>query len=490
MNDIKDELKEEKLTLEKIENLKKEIKNRLENIDDDEYDFEEADGVDTEEIAEDLKNLSSEEEAEEFLEEHHSVDVAESLDEIEDDDELLKFFNLLSEENKIEVFENSDEELQIRIINLLDLDDAIEILEMIPPDDVADILGSIGINKSKELLSHMKRSDANKLRTLLGYGDDTAGGIMTTQYISFKKNLKIKEVLEKIKIIGPRTEYIETIFVLDEDSKLIGEADLRDILIAPDDSILEDIIDENVIYVDPYYDQEKVAQIVSRYGLKVVPVVNRKGQMLGIITIDDVIDVINEENTEDILKMHGAGDDESLETPLIETISKRLPWLIINLATAFLASFTVSLFSSTIDKVVILASAMPIVSGMGGNAGTQSLAVTIRSIALAENDDDGAIKVSLKYILLGFINGIVLGIICAAIVYLIYGSFYLGVIIFLAMIGNCIIACLVGYLIPISLKKMKIDPAMASAVVLTTITDVCGFFLFLGLATVFLKKLI
>lgn len=473
----------------KLKNLKDDLKNHNYIEIENEFDFEEAEMVDTEEIAEDLKKLASEKEADEYLEDHHSVDVAESLYEIEDDEKLISVFNLLSPENRSEVFENADEDIQIRIINLLNIDDAIELLSSIPPDDVADILGAIGINKSKELLNNMKRSDANKLRTLLGYGDDTAGGIMTTQYISFKRNLKIKDILEKIKIIGLKTEYIETIFVLDEKGILVGEADLRDILISKDDSYLYEIVNENVIYVDPYYDQEKVAQIVTRYGLKVVPVVNRRGQMLGIITIDDIIDVINEENTEDILKMHGAGDDETLETPLIETILKRLPWLIINLATAFLASFTVGLFSNTIDKVVTLAIAMPIVSGMGGNAGTQSLAVTIRSIALDENDEE-TWKVSIKYIILGFINGIILGFVCGGIVYLIYKTFYLSLIIFLAMIGNCIIACLVGYLIPIALKKIKIDPAMASAVVLTTITDICGFFLFLGLATLFLYKLI
>ncbi|WP_156299505.1 magnesium transporter [Streptobacillus canis] len=479
----------DKLTQEEIDLLKQEIKNRLEHGEEEEY-FEDADDIDTEEIAEDLQNLESEEEVEEFVEEHHTVDIADSFYEIEDDSELLRVFKLFSEEAQIEIFEQADEELQIRILNLLDLEESIDILTYLPPDDVADILGSLELRKSKEILDNMKRSDANKIRLLLGYADDTAGGIMTTQYIAFKKNLKIKDIMEKIKVIGPKTEYIETIFVLDEESRLFGEADLRDILIASDDTILEEITDENIIYVDPYYDQEKVAQIVSRYGLKVVPVVNRKGNMLGIITIDDVIDVINEENTEDILKLHGAGDDETLETTLKDSVSKRLPWLAINLVTAFLASFTVGLFSETIDAVVALAVSMPIVSGMGGNAGTQSLAVTIRSIALDESDSDDSWKISLKYIALGFINGIVLGVICAIAIYFFYKSFYLSFVIFLAMIGNCVIACLVGYLIPVGLKLAKIDPAMASAVVLTTITDICGFFLFLGLATVFLDKLV
>lgn len=477
---------DEKLSKEEVEELKDEIKARLSANDEEEEEEE----LTSEEIAEDIKHLNTEEELTEYLEEVHNVDIAESFEEIESDEELLRVFNLLSDENKAEILEEADEDLQKRILYLIPEDEVLEIFSYMSPDDIADILGYIGFTKSKSLLNQMKRSEANKLRELLGYADDSAGGIMTTQYIAFKKNLNIKEVMEKIKLIAPRTEYIETIFVLDLDGTVIGEADLRDILIADENTLLEDITNENILSVRPNDDQEEVARLVSRYGLKVVPVINKRKNLLGIITIDDVVDVIQEENTEDILKLAGAGDDESLSTNLSESIKKRLPWLLINLVTAFLASFTVGLFSKTIDTVVALAVAMPIVSGMGGNAGTQSLAVTIRSIALGEYYEDENFEVSIRYVFLGFLNGIVLGIICGIIIYFMFGNKYLSLIIFLSMIGNCIIASLVGYLIPIGLKAIKVDPAMASAVLLTTITDVCGFFLFLGLATIYLHKLI
>ncbi len=477
---------DEKLSKEEVEELKDEIKARLSSNDEEEEEEE----LTSEEIAEDIKHLNTEEELTEYLEEVHNVDIAESFEEIESDEELLRVFNLLSDENKAEILEEADENLQKRILYLIPEDEVLEIFSYMSPDDIADILGYIGFTKSKSLLNQMKRSEANKLRELLGYADDSAGGIMTTQYIAFKKNLNIKEVMEKIKLIAPRTEYIETIFVLDLDGTVIGEADLRDILIADENTLLEDITNENILSVRPNDDQEEVARLVSRYGLKVVPVINKRKNLLGIITIDDVVDVIQEENTEDILKLAGAGDDESLSTNLSESMKKRLPWLLINLVTAFLASFTVGLFSKTIDTVVALAVAMPIVSGMGGNAGTQSLAVTIRSIALGEYYEDENFEVSIRYVFLGFLNGIVLGIICGIIIYFMFGNKYLSLIIFLSMIGNCIIASLVGYLIPIGLKAIKVDPAMASAVLLTTITDVCGFFLFLGLATIYLHKLI
>lgn len=477
----------DKLSEKKVEELKQEIKARLSDNYDEKENEEEK--VSCEEIADEIRNIGTEEELHEYLEEHHDVDIAESFEEFEDDEDILRILNALDYEEKANVIEEADEKIQKKIVEILPEDEVIEIFSHMSPDDIVDILGYINFQKRKSLLDSMKRSDANKLRELLGYETDSAGGIMTTQFIAFKKNLKMKDILEKIKIIGPKTEYIETIFVLDENGALMGKADLRDILCSSDDTLLSEITEENFKYVNPKDDQEEVALLVSKYSLKVVPVVSDKMALMGIITIDDVVDVIQEEHTEDMLKLAGTGDDEDIYTSLYESTKKRLPWLLINLLTAFLASFTVGLFQNTIDKVVALAVTMPIVSGMGGNAGTQALAVTIRSIALGEYDGNDNLEISIKYIVLGFINGLLIGIVCALIISLAFQNIYLGVVILLSMIGNCIIACLVGYLIPIGLQAMNIDPAMASAVILTTVTDVCGFFLFLGLATMFITKL-
>lgn len=474
---------------EKINDLKEKLKNKRlnEEVESDSKDDE----ITVDEIAEDIKELKTKEEIHDYLEEVHDVDIAEYLEDIIDEnEELLRVLGAVDNKEKAAIIEEADEELQVKILDLISEEEALEIFSHMSPDDIVDILGNLDFPKRKSLLDKMKRSDANKLRELLGYGTETAGGIMTTQYIAFKGDIKLKAILEKIKIIAPKTEYIETIFVQNEKGEVVGEADLRDILIMPEDTILYDITDENIKYVYPEDDQEQVAQLVSKYGLKVVPVLSRKKVLLGIITIDDVVDVIQEENTEDILKLAGTSDDEDLETSLFDSIKKRLPWLLINLFTAFLASFTVGLFSGTIDKVVALAAAMPIVSGMGGNAGTQSLAVTIRSIALGEYENNENLRISIKYILVGLINGLILGLVCGFIIYFMFGLKYLSLVILLSMIGNCIIACLVGYLIPVILKILNIDPAMASAVLLTTVTDVCGFFLFLGLATMFIDKLI
>ena len=445
-----------------LEELKNEIRNRMSESE--EIEEEEDEEISPEEMAEEIQKIESEEELEEYLEDNHFVDVAESFEEL-DDEELLRVFELMTDEQKANVIEQADDDLQERIFELIPDEEAIDILAFMSPDDIVDILGFIDIRKSKSILTKMKRSQANKIRELLGYEEDTAGGIMTTQYIAFKENLEIKEVMKKIKMIAPRTEVIETIFVTNSKKELVGEADLRDILISSDETKLSEIMDENPKYVYVEEDQEDVARLVSKYDLKVVPVINHKKMILGIITIDDIIDVIQEENTEDILKLGGVSEEEDIYSDFWFSVKQRLPWLVINLGTAFLASFVIGIFSGTVEKVVILSSVMTIISGMGGNAGTQALSVTIRALALGEVDLKDTLGIIWKTVLVGTINGALLGLLCGGILWAIYGNFYMGLIVFLAMIGNLVIACMIGFLIPITLKAMKIDPAMASAVV-------------------------
>lgn len=296
--------------------------------------------------------------------------------------------------------------------------------------------------------------------------------------------------MKKIKEITPKTEYIQTIYVMNSNKKIKGTVDLRDIIIAEENLKLEDIAEENFIYVEPELDQEEVAKIVSKYDLNAVPVLNSSKRMLGIIMVDDIVDVLVEEQTEDILKMGGVAKEETLDSTLIESIKMRLPWLLVNLITAFLASLTVKAFENTIAKVVALSAIMSIVTGMGGNAGTQTVSIIIRNLAIGKVKFKEVGHLLLKEILLGLINGAVIGLVTGIIVTIIYNNIYLGLIIFLAMIGNLMISGFFGLVIPIVLEKLKIDPALSSSIFLTTATDVLGFFLFLSLASIFLTKLI
>ena len=315
-------------------------------------------------------------------------------------------------------------------------------------------------------------------------------GIMTTEYIALYQNLTVKEAMKKIKEITPKTEYIQTIYVMNTNKKIKGTVDLRDIIIADESLKLEDIAEENFIYVEPELDQEEVARIVSKYDLNAVPVLNSSKRMLGIIMVDDIVDVLVEEQTEDILKMGGVAKEETLDSTLLESIKMRLPWLLVNLITAFLASLTVKAFENTIAKVVALSAIMSIVTGMGGNAGTQTVSIIIRNLAIGKVKFKEVGHLLLKEVVLGLINGAVIGLVTGVIVTMIYHNIYLGLIIFLAMIGNLIISGFFGLVIPIALEKLKIDPALSSSIFLTTATDVLGFFLFLSLASVFLTKLL
>ena len=224
--------------------------------------------------------------------------------------------------------------------------------------------------------------------------------------------------------------------------------------------------------------------------MKAIPVLNKKRGMLGIITIDDIVDVMVEEQTEDVLKMGGVYKEETLDSSLKDSIKLRLPWLFVNLVTAFLASMTVKSFESTIAQVVALSSVMSIITGMGGNAGTQTVSIIIRNIAMGKVEFKDAFKLLRKQILIGLINGSIIGIVTALIIALVYGNFYLGIIVFLAMVANQIISGICGILIPLILEKLKMDPALSSSIFLTMTTDVLGFFIFLSLAKIFLPYLI
>ncbi|MBR0597887.1 magnesium transporter [Sinanaerobacter chloroacetimidivorans] len=425
----------------------------------------------------------------EIINNMYPIDIAIILEEF-DNETLLKFYRLTDDELMSQIVEQANEDLQIRIIKLLDFQAIVHLFSYMSNDDIADILGNLPIKMRKDLLNLMKVGDFKQLQELLGYEEDSAGGIMTTEYIALSGQLTMLEVLKKIKEIGPRTEVIETIFVLNKRKQLIGTADLRDILSAADGEKLFNIMDDNIISVQPEVDQEEVSLLVSKYDLKAIPVVNRKNSLLGIITVDDIIDVIVEEQTEDMLRLGGVSKEERVDSSLLTSVKKRLPWLFINLGTAFLAAFTVGLFEDVIVQVVALAAAMPIVAGMGGNAGTQTLSVVVRSIALGEVELKKNWKLVFKEIALGIINGGATGIITGIILYMKYGNPYLGFIIFAAMIGNLLIAGFFGFLIPLLLKRIGIDPALASAIFLTTATDVFGFFLFLGLAKMFLPYLL
>lgn len=417
------------------------------------------------------------------------IDIAKTLSEYEDN-QIVLLCTALTDEKLAMVLEHADENIQLKIISYLTNEKILKIFGYMQKDDIADILGMLKIYKRKELLNLMIEGDRKILTSLLGYKEDSAGGIMTTEFIIFKQDMTIKDTLKEIKKMAPKNELLDTLFISDNTRKVVGTVELRDVLINDSDTILADISSKNFISVEPEVDQEEVAAMFRKYDLTVLPVVNKKQIILGIITVDDVMDVMVEEQTEDILKMGGVAKEETLNSTFWDSVKLRLPWLVINLLTAFLAALTVKAFEGTIAKVVALSSTMSMVTGMGGNAGTQTVSIIIRNIAMGNIELKDALPQLKKEVLLGLVNGLVIGIITGIVVGMIYQSVYLGIIILLAMVGNLIVSGIFGLLVPLVLQKLKVDPALSSSIFLITATDVLGFFIFLSLANLFISYLV
>ena len=424
-----------------------------------------------------------------YIVEVNAIDISVISEDL-DDRELWKLCQLLTDEDLAMVLEQASDEQRVRIAASLPNDELIEVFGYMQKDDIADLIGDMKIVQRKALINQMMEDDRKIIRTLLKYPEDSAGGIMTTAYIALDEDLSVGQGMTRIRQIANKTEVLETVYIVNHSQELVGVANLRTFLTTKKDTKLKDVMKINPVYVHPEDDQEYAAKLVSKYDLNAIPVVNNRGSILGIITVDDIIDVIVEEYNEDILELGGVSSEENLNTSLGESIKLRLPWLLVNLATAFLASLTVKAFEGTISQVVALSATMTIVTGMGGNSGSQTQSILVRQLSQDDISLKKYSKAFFKEILLGIINGAVNGVITGVIVALIYKNFYLGVIIFIAMIGNMVVGGVFGFLVPVVLKRLGADPAVASSIFLTTATDVLGFFIFLGLAQLFLPVLL
>jgi len=424
-----------------------------------------------------------------LFDDYHPVDISMELEELESDD-IEKFVRLLTYSNVAILLDASEDDMLLEITRGFSNEELIEIFTHMEDSVAADLLGLMSTARRKSILSIMKSADSNILKMILSFDEESAGGIMSTNFISLKENLTAEEAIRKIRSISPEKEIIDEIFVTDDYHRLEGIVTIRDLLVNDAKKPLRDILEEVDFYVYGTDDQEIAANLFSKYELDLLPVVNSNMAILGVITSEDIIPIIEQEHNEDILQMHGVNADEEYDSTWVDSFKSRIPWLVINLITAFLASFVVKSFESTISQVVVLSAAMPIVTGMGGNAGSQTLSIILTSLARGEMSLKEDFKLIVKEMFLGFSEGAVIGLFAGAVFVFWHRNIYLGLILFLAMILNMIIACSMGFLIPLVLDKLKIDPAIASSIFLTTFTDTCGFFIFLGMATVFLPLLI
>jgi magnesium transporter len=409
------------------------------------------------------------------------ADLADVLTALDDKERLAVVEALPAELSSQALAEMPEEAHASETLAALDPGRAAAIVRELDDDDAADILGELDPSQQEQILSGM-REERTDVDRLLRYDEETAGGRMTSHVVTVPASATAEQALEEIRRQAEEVEDFYQVFVVDRDRKLVGVLPFKDLVISRPERPVRSFMTDADIFVTPDLDQEEVARLMARYNLPSVPVVDDLGRLLGRVTFDDVIDVVEAETTEDLLKFGGVSPDEDLAAGWKDAVRSRLPWLSLNLLTAFLAGGVVYFFQSTIQQTLALAVWMPVIAGMGGNAGTQALAVTVRRLALGLIPVDVFTRVVGKEILVGITNGLVMGLAVGTVAALLGEGLRLGIVVFMAMAGNLMVAGFAGAFIPIVLERLGVDPAVASSIFVTAFTDVCGFLLLLGLA--------
>jgi magnesium transporter len=408
------------------------------------------------------------------------ADLADVLTALDERERLAAVEALPPELSSQALAEMPEEEHAEETLAALAPERAAEIVEELDDDDAADILGELPPAEQERILAEVEgRAEVDRL---LRYDEESAGGRMTSHTVTVRDTATVTEALEEIRRQAEEVEDFYQVFVVDADRRLVGLLPFKSVVISRPERRIRDLMVPADITVTPDQDQEEVARLLARYNLPSVAVVDEAGRLLGRITFDDVIDVVEAETTEDLLKFGGVPADEELAAGWRTAVRSRLPWLYLNLLTAFLAGGVVYLFQGTVQRTVALAIWMPIIAGMGGNAGTQALAVTVRRLALGLIPTHMFARVVGKEVLVGIVNGLAIGVVVGLVAALVGDESRLGLVVFLAMSGNLLVAGFAGGFIPVVLERFRVDPAIASSIFVTTFTDVCGFLLLLGLA--------
>lgn len=368
-------------------------------------------------------------------------------------------------------------------------DDALrDLLLELPHNESTDLLGLLTPERQRILIDRLPPVHADAIRGLLSYSEDSAGGIMTDRFIALQGDQTVQQCMEMLRQRGlSERDDVSYLYVVDKAKKLLGVVPIRQLVFAQPQQLISDIMRREVAFVRAEDDQEEIARRFEHYHYLGLPVLDRHGRLVGLVKATDALEIAREEATEDMQLMVGLSGEERALTPWNKAVGRRLPWLYVNLATAFLAAFVVGIFESTIAQWTALALFLPIVAGQGGNAGMQTLTVIIRDMALGELTPGDGRKALIKEAMLGIVNGVAVGIVVGLIGWWWKDSPELGLVAGVAMVLNQIAAALSGVLIPFGLKWFKIDPAMASSIFLTTVTDVAGFFFFLGLGALALR---
>ncbi len=420
-----------------------------------------------------------------YLEEIHNADIADLLQNL-DPVLRLSLINIIGSKFDPEILTYLNDSLRDEIVEILDIKQLASNAKTLEIDDAVDLVEDLEESDQNTFLENLEEKERSLIEEGLKYPEDSAGRLMQRNYVAIEQNWNVGQAIDYLRSNKKELpEDFYDIFLINNNKSVVGVVPLGRLMGSKRDINLINITNKDTRLIDVNTDQEEVAYLFSKYGLVSAAVIDENEKIIGSITVDDVVEVIEEEREEDILKLGGVGQTD-IYNAVIDTTKSRFSWLLVNLLTAVVASIVIGFFEASIEKVVALAILMPIVASMGGNAGTQTLTVAVRALAIKELTASNALKIIIKETFIGGINGIIFALIISLVSMYWFQDFMLGIIIGLAMVLNLIVAGFAGTIIPLSLVRLKIDPALASGVILTTITDVFGFLSFLGLATLFL----
>ena len=447
--------------------------------------------AETERLTESIKELlesGRDDRLNDALADAYAADVASAMRQLDLVDRV-RVFRMLAPPHAGDVLSELDDQTLLDLVRELDEHEVSRVLDQMPSDHVVEVVEELPREQAEKILDLMEEEKSEEVQELLEYGEGTAGRLMSTTLVAVHEETTVAQAIEHIRksASGDDAFYL---YVIDDHEHLVGLVPLHRLLTADPATPVRLIRDEDVESVTVDTDQEEVARLVQRYNLREVPVVDSSHRLLGTISVDDVIDVIGEEATEDIQRLAGAAGDETVLDSPRAVLPKRLVWRLINLGTAVLAASVIGLFETSIQALATLAVFMPIVASMGGIGTTQTATVVVRGIALGDMTSGVLMRVLRKELWLGATTGLVNGLVVAAIAYLWKGQLLLSFVLGLALWLNMLVAAVVGTLVPIALKTFRVDPAIASSVIITTFTDVFGFFSFLGLATLLIRFLL
>lgn len=419
-----------------------------------------------------------------FLENINSADFPSILESL-DDEKTIMVYRLLPKEQAAEVFVKLDSDDQERLINCLTDSEIKKVMGEIYMDDAADLVEEMPSNVVKRILANTKPENRKIINELLKYPDDTAGTLMTTEFVDLKENMTVEEAFATIKKTGLRKETVYNCYVLSDDRKLIGTIDIKDLLLAEKDEKIKDLMDTNVIQASTLEDQEEITKMFDKYDCVAIPVVDKENRLVGIITIDDVIDVIQEETLEDFEKMAAITptDDTYFKTSVFKHAKNRILWLLILMISATITGTIITKFESAISTLPILVAFLPMLMDTGGNSGSQASTLIIRGLAMDEITTKDLFRAMWKEFRVALIVGSVLALANGARILIQYHDIKIAAVVAGTLMCTVTIAKLLGCLMPIGAKKLKLDPAIMASPLITTIVDACSVFIFLNFAT-------